>query len=243
MRRLAILGGSILLVASAALAAEPHVSTIPDGMLPAAPGGAPGGNGVPCDVLIRYDDGTDDQVGSGFTLGIGQRLGIIAQAPSSGAAAWRVQSAGFFSEFWLTPGDVDVQITSIADSGNTTTETLFVDSAGTWEIAFSAPIQVAPGEEFAVMLCGGPDTHGVTGEDFSSPDGRSYFSGAACSPDSVVGNGDADLMIWACVTPVSIQEIPALGTWGLGILGLVLAGLGAFWVATRRRSEPTDLPA
>jgi len=243
MKRRAILGVSILLVATVALAAEPHVSTIPDGMAPAAPGGAPGGNGVPCDVLIRYDDGTDDQVGSGYTLGIGQRLGIIAQAPSTGAAAWRVQSAGFFSEFWVTPGDVDVQVTSIADSGNTTTETLFVDSAGTWEIAFSAPIQVAPGEEFAVMLCGGPGTHGVTGEDTSSPDGRSYFSSVACSPDSVVGGGTVDLMIWACVTPVSIQEIPTLGGWGLGLLGLVLAGLGAFWVASRRRSEPTDLTA
>lgn len=249
MKRLAILGGSILLVTTAALAAEPHVTTIPDGVEPAPPSGAPGGGGVPCDYLIRYDDGTDDSPGSGLTLGgpggINQRIGIVAQAPPADpGGSWQVQSVGFFSQFWLTPGNVNIEVTSVGDPANTTTETIFVSGPGVWETALSDPIVVAPEAEFSLMLCtSGDGTHGVTGEDTSSPDLRSYWSGSSCTTENP--DEDEDLMIWACVRYVQgspLVEVPTLGIAGLAVLGLLLAGL-AFWIFSRRKSGSTGLPA
>jgi len=242
MNRTAILTLSLLLAAGAAQADEPHVTTIPDGVEPAPPGEAPGGNGVACDVLIRYDDGTDDTPGSGYTLGgpvpPPQRLGIIAQAPPGGT--WQIQSVGFFSEFWVIPGNVNVEVASVSMPGTVATETIYVDSAGIWETAINSPLCVGPDEEFSVMLCPDVGTWGVTGEDLSAPDGRSYYSSAACSPDNLLDNGNTDLMIWACVTPcyepAVIQEIPTVDRRGLLVLGLLLAAMGAGWLYVRRRA-------
>ncbi len=237
MSRLRTVSCAFILLATPVLGAGPQVTLIPEGVSSASPIGN-GPAQVPCEVLIRYDDGSDDQIGSGYTLGFGQRLGIVAQAPAAApGVSWRVQSVGFYSEFWLTPGDVDVEVTSVADSTNTTSETLFVDSGGNWEVALTAPIVVAPEEEFAVMLCGGAGTWGVTGEDTSAPDGRSYFSGTSCAPDTQL-DPPVDLMIWACVSyvPPTTQEIPTLGIAGLVVLAILLAGFAVFRVLLRRRS-------
>lgn len=237
MNRVSALCFALLLAAAPALAAGPHVSTLPEGAASAGPDGR-GPAQVPCDVLIRYDDGTDDQIGSGWTLGLGQRLGIVAQAPGAApGATWMVQSVGFHAEFWVVPGDVNVQVTSVPNPANATGETLYVDSGGDWEVALTDPIVVAPGEEFAVMLCGGEGTWGVTGEDTASPDGRSYYSGVACSPDTAY-DPPVDLMIWACVSylPPTTQAIPTLGVGGIAALTLLLAGAGVFWMLRRRRT-------
>jgi hypothetical protein len=229
----------LALAAGPLLAQGAHVTPIPEGVLPATPGG---GGGVPCDVLIRYDDGSDDQIGSGLTLGgppgFSQRLGIVAQAPAGGS--WQVQSVGFFSEFWVTAGNVNIEVTSVSTPALTTSQPLFVDAAGDHEAALTDPICIPGGEEFSVMLCPDDGTWGVTGEDTSAPDSRSFFSQASCTPETPIDEPPVDLMIWACVTACPGQnqllEVPTLGTKGLVVLGLLMAAVGAFWVFARRNA-------
>lgn len=213
MRRLSLVLSVVALVggASATLAAEPHVTPIPEGQIPAVPGGE---GTVPCDILIRYDDGTDDTPGFGYTLGYysgssHQFLGVRSTTP--GGSDHEVQSASFFSEFWVLPGNVNIEVTEIGNPGNTTTATVNVTGGGTWEVAFDTPICIPAGGDYEVMVCPQPGVFGVSGEDTSGSDGRSYFSDNAC--DLVNQFTAEDLMIWSCVTPCG--STPTVETtWG-----------------------------
>ena len=96
-RKLAVLAAWAM-VGFATLAQAEHRSNIPDGVIPAVPSG----EGSPCDILIRYDDGVDDSPGSGPTLGYfsgqsHQFLGIRSTAPAGGS--FQIQSAAWFSDF------------------------------------------------------------------------------------------------------------------------------------------------
>jgi len=66
----ALLGGFFALACVVALAgavsADPGRTDLPEGGVIVPPG--EGDPRVPCDMLIRYDDGTDDSPGSGPTL-------------------------------------------------------------------------------------------------------------------------------------------------------------------------------
>lgn len=198
---------------TAAFAAEPHVTIIPEDVDPAPP--FDGNLQIPCDILLRYDDGMDDTPGYGYTLGGPsppyQYLGIIATPP--GDMAYEVQSAGFWSEFWVTPGTVNITVIEISNPANTTSVGLYVNSGGVWEVAFTTPITVGPASDFAVMLCPDPGVWGVSGEDLTNPQGRSYFSSSddGCYPTNQFGA--ENLMIWTCVTPADPTPLD-WSSWG-----------------------------
>ncbi len=204
----------LLFVAGGAMAEDPHVTIIPDGVESAPP--FDGSLQIPCDILLRYDDGIDNTPGSGYTLGGPsapyQYLGIIATPPSD--YDYEVQSAGFWSEFWVTPGNVNFTIIEISDPSNTTTASLFVNDGGTWEIEFDTPITVGPGSDFAIMLCPDPGVWGVGGEDTTAPlYDRSYFSSSTdgCYPTNPLAG--VNMMIWACVTPGDPTPVEP-SSWG-----------------------------
>jgi hypothetical protein len=205
-----LLGGGLV---SVVFASEPHVTDMPAGTEPAPPDD--GQSQVPCDILLRYDDGEDDSPGSGYTLGgpgtPQQNLGIIATPPAG--ALYEVQSAAFWSEFWVTPGNVHVVVTEVDNPTNTTEAVIYVDNGGTWEVAFDNPICVD--SDFSVMLCPEPQVWGVAGEDLDPPiDGRSYWEYQEPSTCSPVNNfTNVDLTIWACVTPCGATPTEST-SWG-----------------------------
>lgn len=210
---LAVLLGLVLIGGFAAVASAEHRSDIPDGVEPAVPTDI---RTVPCDILLRYDDGTDDSPGSGPTLGYYtgtdyQFLGVRFTPPAGGD--FQVQSASWFSDFWVFPGTVDVTVTEVNNPGNTTTASLQVTDGGTWEVEFPDPICIPSGSEYVVMICPRPGCFGVIGEDYSAPDGRSYWSGTGfgCNPTNLSGSND--YMLWSCVTPCGAVPAEA-STWG-----------------------------
>jgi len=194
-----------------AWAEAPLRTVLPEGGEISLPGGD---TRVPCDQLIRYDDGSDDAPGSGPTLadfgdGSRQYLGVIFTAPAGGE--FQVQSASWFSDFWVWPGTVNVSCYEIADPSNAAAAAIDVTGGGTWEVEFSDPICVPGGTDYVVMLCPVAGVWGVVGEDYAAPDGRSYWSAATCDP--LNSGGGVDYMIWSCVTPCG--PVPVENTsWG-----------------------------
>lgn len=184
---------------------------IPDGITPAVPGAE---GTVPCDVLIRYDDGTDDTNGSGPTLGYysgnqHQFLGVVFTAPAD--SDYEVQSASWFSDFWVLPGMVDVTVSEMGNPSNSATASISVNNGGTWEVAFETPICIPAGRDYVVMICPRVGCFGVVGEDLAAPNSRSYFSAGDCAPVNLsTGN---DYMIWSCVTPCGPSPVE-LESWG-----------------------------
>ncbi|MFB3907320.1 MAG: hypothetical protein ACE15D_02855 [Candidatus Eisenbacteria bacterium] len=198
-------------VAGPALAGATR-ATIPDGAVIVSP--HDGQSRVPCDVEIRYDDGEDDSPDSGPVLGWSseteyQYLGVIFTAPVG--EDFLVQSASWYSDFWVFEGDVDVTAYEINDPANTATETLYIDAGGTYAVEFSTPICVPGGTDYVVMLCPGHWVEGVLGEDWDEPDYRSYFSRTTCDP--LVNYGPSDFMLWSCVTPCGPTSVRS-GSWG-----------------------------
>jgi len=189
-----------------------HTTLIPPGMEPATPGGD---TRVPCDILIRYDDGSDDDSGSGPTLGwyssVNYQFLGVRFTPSANAS-YKVQSASWFSDFWVLPGNVDVEVMEWNNPGNSTTATINVTGGGLWEVEFANPICIPQGGEYAVMLCPQAGTWGVVGQDLAAPDGRSYWVGdpGGCSPVNPAGT---DYMIWSCVTPCGGTPVET-SNWG-----------------------------
>lgn len=171
---------------------------------------------VPCDIEVRYDNGIDTNPGSSPTLGYfagddrHQFLGVRFTAPA-GAAEYEVQSASWFSDFWVIPGLVDVTVYAVANPSNTTTTSINVTAAGDWNLAFESPICIPAGEDCIVMLCPQFGVFGVLGEDFTSPDGRSTFNPGPCETGTfTTGN---DYLLASCVTecgPTPVEET----SWG-----------------------------
>ncbi|MEZ4650403.1 MAG: hypothetical protein R3E97_16770 [Candidatus Eisenbacteria bacterium] len=206
-----ILSALLFTAGSTVTALAEERTTIPDGVNPAVPSGE--GN-VPCDTLLRYDDGSDDTPGSGPTLGyysgnLHQFLGVVFTPPSGGD--YEVQSASWFSDFWVLPGTVDVTVSEMGNPSNSTTASIAVNDGGTWEVAFETPICVPAGSDYVVMVCPRVGCFGVVGEDLAAPDGRSYWSAAECAP--VNASGGNDYMIWSCVTPCGPTPIEN-ESWG-----------------------------
>jgi hypothetical protein len=206
---LILLCGGLAAVASA----EQHVTAIPPGIDPVPP--STDGPRVPCDMLLRYDDGSDDTPGSGPTLGYWtgvdyQFLGVRFTPP--GGASYLVQSASWYSDFWVLAGQVDVTATDLSDPTNTTTATIAVNNGGTWEVEFTSPICIPAGGDYSIMICPHVGCFGVVGQDLSGSAGRSYWS---MSPGgcTLVNPTTDNYMIWSCVTPCA--PVPAnQTTWG-----------------------------
>ena len=196
-------------------AADVQRTEIPPGIEPAQPGEF---TQVPCDIELRYDDGTDDTPGSGPTLATFsatdyQYLGVRFQAP--GDQSYEVQSASWFSDFWVWNGMVDVTVMEWGNPGNTTTASVNVTGGGTWEVEFATPICIPQGGEYSVMLCPQMGVWGVVGEDlYGGPDGRSYFSNnpTGCNPTYQITSDD--WMIWSCVTPCCDPSATENVCWG-----------------------------
>jgi hypothetical protein len=202
---------SLLAAVSTAAGAAPHVSRRPDVATPKAGDPAP----VPCTIPLRYDDGTDDRPGEGYTLGWYsptdfQFLGVRFTLPNG--ADYEIESASFFAEFWIRPGTIDVHALQLDDPSNSTVASIFVDGSGVWSVSFPQPICIQGGKEYAIMLCSTPDEgQGVTGEDVSNLDDRSAYSFQGCDP--TIPLTDVDLMIWSCVRECG--TVPATGrSWG-----------------------------
>ena len=212
MKKILLLVSTIAFIGVVATTAHAEErTTIPDGITPAVP--ATEGT-VPCDVLLRYDDGTDDSPGSSPTLGyysgtLHQFLGVVFTPPNGGD--YEVQSASWFSDFWVLPGMVDVTVSEMGNPGNSATASISVGDGGTWEVAFDPPVCIPAGSDYSVMVCPRLGVFGVVGEDLSAPDSRSYWTPDDCAPLNLsTGN---DYMIWSCVTscgPTPVEE----ASWG-----------------------------
>jgi hypothetical protein len=203
---------SFFVGASAVDAVGPHITQIPAGQTPAQP---EGNGGEPCDILLRYDDGTDDTVNFGPTLGWysstdHQNLGVRFTPPDP-TKSYLIQSGTFFCDFWVEPGLVEIHAQQFDDISNQTVESVNVTGGGTWGVFFTNPICIPPGKDYLIMLCptleGG---WGVCGEDQSNPDPRSYWSPDRCD---AVNQYTADLMIWSCVTECGVISTDQ-ATWG-----------------------------
>jgi len=135
----------VCFAALAIVAGAEHFTIAPDGVDVVPPG--PGGR-VPCDVQLRYDDGTDDTPDSGPTVGwydpvLYQFVGV--RFTPAADQSYKVQSASWYSDFWVLPGNVDVEAQEWGDPSNSTSATINVTGGGTWEVEFANPICIPQG--------------------------------------------------------------------------------------------------
>lgn len=192
-----------------------HITIAADGAGIASP---KAGSSVPCDIQLRYDDGTDDSPDWGPTLGwydpvLYQFVGVRFTPPAVADQYTQVQSASWYSDYWVLPGNVDVEAQEWGDPSNSTSATIYVTGVGTWEVEFANPICIPPGGEYVIMLCPQRGVWGVIGQDTSAAHGRSYWAWnpTGCSPQEQ--STVEDYMIWSCVT--SCGTVPVEGSaWG-----------------------------
>jgi hypothetical protein len=210
MRALRIFAASFVLTGvgfGLALAADP-ITIIPDGVESATPG-----DRGECANPIAHHDGTDDSPGSGFTLGGPSApywyLGVRHTPP---AGNYQVDAVQFFSEFWVTPGNVTVHVYEIDNPANAADATIFISAGGDYEVNYSAPICVD--SDFGVVFCPDPNVWGVLGEDSSPPiDNTSYQNNTDAGGCELINIVGADLLITSCVTPCGPTPVEE-ATWG-----------------------------
>lgn len=159
-------------VSGAAFAADPHMSYGPPG--------------DPWSAQVREDvcqyGFQDDMPGSGWTLGLGQQLGIHCTGPMT------IIRVGFYIEFLPTPGQLDIVI---LDGGVEVQRTASNPVVGNNE--FDIP-DIAVNDP-CIMLCGVGGFWGVTGEDYTNgPFGSSYWSNSCQCTNAFTDN---NLTIWA----------------------------------------------
>ena len=146
----------------------------------------------------------DDGVGWGSTLGLGQQLGIECAAPGC------ISGVGFFCEFLVTPGELDIVI---YDDGTEVFRYTIPSGgvvAGINEFMFDD--EVAIGGDACIMLCAVNDQNGfwaVTGEDLTNgPFANTYWSNSCQCTNEFTGQ---NLTIWAHLCgAVPVDET----TWG-----------------------------
>ncbi len=213
MKRLPLaLGVLAVLVACPAFAQTAlHYTTLPGG---AERIGSSPTQADACPSIIRYDDGTDDTPGSSPTLGwwdATQHQYLFVRFAGPSTQMVEVRGGGWFSDFWVQPGLVDVTAEEVGNPGNSVTVSTFVYGAGNWEVEFPHSIVVPPLREFYIKLCPHPGGWGVVGDDSSNPHRRSGSSLTDCAAH--YNWAAPDLMVWAC----AVQYVPTFvraGTWG-----------------------------
>ncbi len=188
-----------------------HYSPLPSGTERIGSGPGPS---AACPSIIRYDDGTDDTPTQSPTLGwwdATQHQYLFVRFAGPSTQMVEVRGAGWFSDFWVWPGMVDVTAEEVGNPGNSVTVSTFVYGAGNWEVEFPNPIIVPPLREFYIKLCTGPGVWGVVGDDHDNARLRSGSSLTDCAAHYTWG--DTNLMIWSC----AVQYVPTFvraGTWG-----------------------------
>ncbi len=182
---------AMLAAAVGSAVAEPHQSFGPVG--------------DPWQATVREDvcqyGFQDDLPGQGWTLGLGQQLGIHCVGPMT------ITRVGFYVEFLVTPGAVDIVI---RDGGVEVQRTAVNPVEGQNE--FDIPdIAVA---DPCIMLCPQGDFWSVTGEDTTNgPFGHTYWSNSCECTNEFTDN---NLTIWAVydgavpAEPVSWSRLRAL---------------------------------
>ncbi|MCA9727281.1 MAG: hypothetical protein KC729_06325, partial [Candidatus Eisenbacteria bacterium] len=191
MRALRIFAATLFLAGlglGMAHAADP-ITVIPDGVTPATPGDRGG-----CDIMIDYSDGTDDTPGSGWTLGGPAApywyLGVDHTPPAGGS--YEVLSVGFFSEFWVTGGNVTVHVYEKSNPANATDASINMTTGGTYEVTFAEPICVEG--TYGITFCPSPGVWGVLGEDTSAPqdpvDYQNNTDAGGCENINLRSDGD-----------------------------------------------------
>jgi hypothetical protein len=168
--------------------------------------------GDDCDILIEYHDGTDDFPSQGWTLGGPSPpywyLGVRYTPPEG---EYLVQKTLFFSEFWVTPGNVEIRCYELDDPTNTTSENVFIGASGNFDVTFTTPICVD--SDYGIVFCPDPSVWGVLGED-GSASGRSYQNNTDVGGCELINiRTGAELMVSSCVTPC--EPTPTTeSTWG-----------------------------
>ncbi|MDM7916885.1 MAG: hypothetical protein ACE15D_18530 [Candidatus Eisenbacteria bacterium] len=137
----------------------------------------------------------DDLIGGGFALQAGQPLGIRCVGPMT------ITRVGFYVEFIVTPGQVDIVILDgeVEVQRTQTTPAVGDNEFDIPDIAVADP---------TIMLCPVGAFDGATGEDITSF-GNSYYS-TTCAPTSPFEW--LNLMIWAVYTDEPVPA-PAV-SWG-----------------------------
>ena len=160
--------------------------------------GLPGG---PVYLPIREDvcqyGFQDDGVGWGYTLGLGQQLGM--ECPSMGC----IDRVGFWVEFMVVPGELDVVIYDDGVEVSRTTLASGAVVAGTNEFDIE---DVPIGGTACIMLCAVNDNNGywsVLGEDMTNgPFGSCYFSSNCTCQNQDTGTNYTLWAVWASGVPV-----------------------------------------
>lgn len=176
---------------------------------------ASGRDRIPCDVEIRYDDGTDETPGSAPALfwldsQTYQALSVRFSTPND--VDHIVESAFWLSPAWDQAGWVDVVAYEVALQSNATQDSIWIDGPGTWGLEFSRPIIIPSGTDYMVKLCPRLGAAGLILDDSTEPDWRSAYGldAGLCDPNMTL---DYDLAVWSCVEPV--MPVPASEvTWG-----------------------------
>lgn len=207
MRRI-LLFGLALALAGPVMAQGPDT---PNFGLPEADPGMPVGQD--CDILISYNDGTDDFPSQGWTLGGPVApywyLGVRFTPP---AGNYLVQKTLFWSEFWVTPGNVTVRCYELDNPTNETSEVVLINAEGNYDVTFTNPICVD--SDYGIVLCPDPGVWGVLGEDNSNIQGRSYQNNTDTGGCELINiRSDAELLIDSCVTPCEPTPTEQ-STWG-----------------------------
>jgi len=145
----------------------------------------------------------DDGVSGGSTLGLGQQLGIECAAPGC------ITAVGFFVEFLVTPGELDIVI---RDDGVEVSRTT-IPAGGVVEGVNEFDIEdVNIAGDACIMLCAVDDNNGywsVTGEDMTNgPFGNTFWSNSCeCTNEFV----DYNLTIWAVICGATATEETTFG--------------------------------
>lgn len=140
----------------------------------------------------------DESVGWGYTLGLGQQLGIECIGPMC------IDEVGFYVEFLVTGGAVNI---TIYDNGVLEhTETVY-PAAGENNFVLSAPVDISG--TACIMLCPDNNYWSVCGEDFTNAFPNHSFFSSNCTCQSLFTDNNQTIWAHLCgVVPTETQ------TWG-----------------------------
>jgi hypothetical protein len=155
------------------------------------------------DQGLRQDDCQygfqDDGIGWGYTLGLGQQLGITCAGPIC------IDEVGFYVEFLVTGGTVDIVI---YDNGSEVARQTVSPAAGNNNFVLDSSVNVSG--TACIMICPDGNYWSVLGEDLTNgPFGNSYFS-SNCTCQTAFT--DVNLTVWAHLCGVVPTESTSWGT-------------------------------